>query len=142
MTKSVIVFGGSSEAGQKLTAKLAALEHQVINVDHNKSEVEGVTRYPFDLGSHQIKGILSVANPQVVISCERANDGVQSQLEFLGRLCDVMIHAQSHDIGQVVVLSQDNTVNQVIDAINQLTPQTKIHIVTDLDSVVEDFLND
>lgn len=140
MSKNIVVFGGSSASGQHLTGELVSQGHRVINVDHNKSEVPGVTRYPFDLGSHQTKGILSVMKPDVVISCETAQDQPQHQLEFLSRLCDIMSHAQDHNVGTVVVVSHGRTVDSAVEAINQITPDTTIKVVADISQITaEDF---
>ena len=137
MSKSIVVFGGSSSDGQKVTGDLVKAGHSVINVDHNKSEVEGVTRYPFDLGSAQTKGILAVANPDIIINCEVVGSDRVSELQYLSRVCEILMYAEEHNVANVMFLSHGGFVDRCIAELQAGTSVTVVHICDDFDRLSE-----
>jgi UDP-glucose-4-epimerase GalE len=65
--KTVLVTGGSGFIGGMVCRLLVAAGHNVINVDRRKSNVEGVTQYPFDLDNHQLKGVIQLTKPDTIM---------------------------------------------------------------------------
>lgn len=65
--KTVLVTGGSGYIGSVLCPLLVDAGYNVINVDHAKKEMDGVTQYPFDIGSNQLRGVFEVVKPDSVI---------------------------------------------------------------------------
>jgi len=67
MSKTVLVTGGSGYIGTQVCVDLVAHGYNVVNIDHKKKDIEGVTQYPFDIDNHQTKGILQLVKPDVII---------------------------------------------------------------------------
>ena len=139
--KSIVVFGGSSDLGQNITKELADNGHSVTNIDTIKSEVEGVTRYPFDGTPQQTKGILGVLSPDIIVNCNVIDDTNPSNvIQYLTRLLAVMEHCADQEISKVVLAEQSNSLNQTISNIDSVVSGTQI-IITDtnnLSNVIKD----
>ncbi len=139
--KSIVVFGGSSNLGQNITKKLAENGHSVTNVDTVKSEVEGVTRYPYDGTPQQTKGILGVLSPDIIVNCNVVDDTDPSDvIQYLTRLLAVMEHCSNQDISKVVLAEQSSSLNKTINNIDSVVSGTQI-IITDtnnLSNVIKD----
>ena len=133
--KSIVVFGGSSAAGESLTGKLASQGHGVINVDHNKSNVEGVVRYPYDAGTSQTRGILSVVNPDLIVNCDTFDEGDEvSVLNYISKLCAILSHCAEHNVPKIVVASHSDVINNTVDNLNAICNDTQV-IVTEFDKL-------
>ena len=65
--QTVVVTGGSGYIGRPTCELLVAAGYNVINIDRGKSDIPGVTLYPFDLGSSQVRGVLEIAKPDAII---------------------------------------------------------------------------
>lgn len=127
--KSIVVFGGSSDLGQNITKKLAENGHSVTNVDTVKSEVEGVTRYPYDGTPQQTKGILGVLSPDIIVNCNVVDDTDPSDvIQYLTRLLAVMDHCSNQDISKVVLAEQSSSLTKTINNIDSMLDSTKIVI--------------
>lgn len=137
MSKSIVVFGGSSADGQIITAQLVADGHSVINVDHNKSDVPGVTRYPFDLGNAQTRGVLAVARPDTIVSCEVMSGNKVTELQYLSRVCEILMYAQEHQIPDVMFLSHGGFVDRCIAELQCGTDVTVVHVCKDFDHLAQ-----
>lgn len=81
MTQTVLVTGGSGFIGTVVCKQLVQAGHNVINIDRKKKEIDGVTQYPFDIDNHQIKGIIQLTKPDVVIHLANDNQVTRSMAE-------------------------------------------------------------
>lgn len=77
--KSVVVTGGSGFIGSNVCKQFVENGFTVINIDRRKREMEGVTQYPFELDNKQVKGILQLIKPDVVVHIA-ANNSVPESL--------------------------------------------------------------
>jgi len=65
--KTILVTGGSGYIGGQVCRLLVDAGHNVINVDRRKSDIPGVTLYPFDLDNHQLKGVIQLTKPDTIM---------------------------------------------------------------------------
>jgi hypothetical protein len=116
--KSIVIFGGSSEMGQKLTKNLAELGHSVVNIDQAKSDVAGVTRYPFNAGSSQTRGVLQIVKPDLILVCEECDTDSETQvLTYVGQLCTILSFCAEYSVPQIVVTKQCEKAVEVLDTL-------------------------
>ena len=54
--KTILVTGGSGYIGSVTCKLLVDSGYNVINIDKQKRELEGVSQYPFDIDNHQLIG--------------------------------------------------------------------------------------
>jgi len=65
--KTIIVTGGSGFIGGTVCRLLVDAGHNVINIDRVKKDIPGVSQYPFDIDSHQVKGIIQLTKPDTIM---------------------------------------------------------------------------
>jgi UDP-glucose 4-epimerase len=65
--KTILVTGGSGYIGGQVCRLLVDAGHNVINVDRRKSDIPGVTLYPFDIDNHQLKGVIQLTKPNTIM---------------------------------------------------------------------------
>lgn len=65
--KTILVTGGSGYIGGMVCRLLVDSGHNVINIDRKKKEIPGVTQYPFDIDSNQLKGIIQLVKPDTIM---------------------------------------------------------------------------
>ena len=137
--KSIVVFGGSSEPlGQDLCRRLAEAGYSVVNIDHEKSDIEGVTRYPFDAGSSQTAGVLNVMKPDLVINCSWFDDeSVTERLDYIKQLCVILEYCEQAGVETYLPWCGTNSLDSVFDAmddfINVKIRKDEIGVMAELD---------
>ena len=65
--KTILVTGGSGYIGSITCKLLVDSGYNVINIDKQKRELEGVSQYPFDIDNHQLKGVIQLTKPDAII---------------------------------------------------------------------------
>ena len=65
--KTILVTGGSGYIGSVTCKLLVDSGYNVINIDKQKRELEGVSQYPFDIDNHQLKGVIQLTKPDAII---------------------------------------------------------------------------
>lgn len=79
--KTILVTGGSGYIGGMVCRLLVDAGHNVINVDRKKKEIPGVTQYPFDIDSNQLKGIIQLVKPDTIMHFAADHEVGRSVLE-------------------------------------------------------------
>lgn len=120
--KSIVIFGGSSATGQIISKALITQGCDVINVDHNKSEVEGVIRYPYDAGTSQTRGILRLVNPDLIVVCDVFDDSDEiSVLNYVSKLCAVLSHCVEQNVEKIVVNNHSDLIDNIVESLNEFS---------------------
>ncbi len=77
--KAIVVTGGSGFIGSNVCELLVASGYNVINIDRRKREIPGVTQYPFEINTKQVKGVIELIQPEAVIHIA-ANNSVPNSV--------------------------------------------------------------
>ena len=77
--KAIVVTGGSGFIGSNVCELLVASGYNVINIDRRKREIPGVTQYPFEINTKQVKGVIELIKPEAVIHIA-ANNSVPNSV--------------------------------------------------------------
>ena len=65
--RTILVTGGSGYIGGMVCRLLVDAGHNVINIDRTKTEIPGVTLYPFDMDNNQLKGVIQLTKPDTIM---------------------------------------------------------------------------
>ncbi len=76
--KAVVITGASGFIGSNVAKLFVDSGFTVINIDKKKRELEGVTQYPFEIDNKQVKGVIELIKPDVVIHIAANNSVPQS----------------------------------------------------------------
>ena len=76
--KAVVITGASGFIGSNVAKLFVDSGFTVINIDKKKRELEGVTQYPFEIDNKQVKGVIELIKPEVVIHIAANNSVPQS----------------------------------------------------------------
>tara|TARA_B100001105_G_C22360090_1_gene429878 strand:- start:135 stop:1121 length:987 start_codon:yes stop_codon:yes gene_type:complete len=77
--KAIVVTGGSGFIGSNVCELLVASGYNVFNIDRRKREIPGVTQYPFEINTKQVKGVIDIIKPECVIHIA-ANNSVPNSV--------------------------------------------------------------
>lgn len=77
--KAIVVTGGSGFIGSNVCELLVASGYNVVNIDRRKREIPGVTQYPFEINTKQVKGVIELIKPEAVIHIA-ANNSVPNSV--------------------------------------------------------------
>jgi UDP-glucose-4-epimerase GalE len=77
--KAIVVTGGSGFIGSNVCELLVASGYNVFNIDRRKREMPGVTQYPFEINTKQVKGVIDIIKPECVIHIA-ANNSVPNSV--------------------------------------------------------------
>lgn len=79
--ETILVTGGSGFIGVETCKQLVAAGYNVINLDRKKKEIKDVTQYPFDISNPQVKGIIALTRPDVIMHLAAEHEVERSFLE-------------------------------------------------------------
>jgi UDP-glucose 4-epimerase len=77
--KAIVVTGGSGFIGSNVCELLVASGYNVFNIDRRKRDIPGVTQYPFEINTKQVKGVIDIIKPECVIHIA-ANNSVPNSV--------------------------------------------------------------
>ena len=66
--KAIVVTGGSGFIGSNVCELLVASGYNVFNIDRRKRDIPGVTQYPFEINTKQVKGVIELIKPEAVFN--------------------------------------------------------------------------
>ena len=78
-SKNILITGGSGFIGSNVCELLVASGYNVFNIDRRKREMPGVTQYPFEINTKQVKGVIDIIKPECVIHIA-ANNSVPNSV--------------------------------------------------------------
>ena len=78
--KAVVITGASGFIGSNVAKLFVDSGFTVINIDKKKRELEGVTQYPFEIDNKQVKGVIELIKPEIVIHIA-ANNSVPMSVQ-------------------------------------------------------------
>jgi UDP-glucose 4-epimerase len=148
--KTVLVTGGSGYIGGMVCRLLVDAGHNVINIDRKKKEIPGVTQYPFDIDSSQIKGVIQLVKPDTIMHFAADHEVGRSVLEpavyywnNVANSIALLNHAVNAGVKNFV-FSSSSSVYGDIDSFptTENTPKAPVSPYGKTKSMVEDMLDD
>lgn len=113
--RTVLVTGGSGFIGTIVCKLLAAKNFNVLNVDKRKSDIEGVTQYPFGIENKQVEGIIKLTQPDTIIHLAASHEvgrSVANPAEYftnnVANTIALLNHAEENGVKNFIYSSSSN----------------------------------
>ncbi len=148
--KTILVTGGSGYIGGQVCRLLVDAGHNVINVDRRKSDIPGVTLYPFDIDNHQLKGVIQLTKPDTIMHFAADHEVGRSMSEpgvfywnNVANTIALLNHAVEAGV-QDFIFSSSSSVYGEIDNFptTEDTPKSPVSSYGMSKSIIEDILPD